>query len=78
MEIMPEHQNVLYYSFQKGKLSLVCINGIMETGNKRTSQYRKTSSIRRTKSQNLNVSCIPLQLSSLNPLKPGVKMRRKM
>ena len=38
----------------------------------------KTSSISRTKSQNLNVSCIPLQLSSLNPLKPGVKLRMKM
>ena len=32
--------------------------------------YRKTSSINLTKSQNLNVSCIILQLSSLNPLKP--------
>ena len=40
--------------------------------------YRKTSSISRTKSQNLNVSCILLQLSSLNPLKPGVKLRMKM
>ena len=37
--------------------------------------YRKTSSISRTKSQNLNVSCILLQLSSLNP---GVKLRMKM
>ena len=40
--------------------------------------YRKTSSISRTKYQNLNVSCILLQLSSLNPLKPGVKLRMKM
>ena len=40
--------------------------------------YRKTSSISRTKSQNLNVSCILLQLSSLNPLKPCVKLRMKM
>ena len=40
--------------------------------------YRKTSSIIRTKSQNLNVSCILLQLSSLNPLKLGVKLRMKM
>ena len=40
--------------------------------------YRKTSSISRTKSQSLNVSCIILQLSSLNPLKPGVKLRMKM
>ena len=42
------------------------------------SNYRKTSSISRTKFQNLNVSCILLQLSSLNPLKPGVKLRMKM
>ena len=40
--------------------------------------YRKTSSISCTKSQNLNVSCILLQLSSLHSLKPGVKLRMKM
>ena len=40
--------------------------------------YRKTSSISRTKSQSLNGSCILAQLSSLNPLKPGVKLRMKM
>ena len=40
--------------------------------------YCKTSSISRTKSQSLNDSCILLQLSSLNPLKPGVKLRMKM
>ena len=40
--------------------------------------YRKTSNLSRTKSQSLNVSCILLQLSSLNPLKPGIKLRMKM
>ena len=40
--------------------------------------YRKTSCTSRTKSQSLNVSCIPVQLFSLNPLKPGVKLRMKM
>ena len=40
--------------------------------------YRKTSSISRTKSQNINVSCILLQLCPLNPLKPGVGLRMKM
>ena len=40
--------------------------------------YRKTSRISRTKFQNLNVYCILLQWSSLNPLKPGVKLRMKM
>ena len=39
---------------------------------------RKTSSKSRNKSQSLNLSCILLQLSSLNPLKPGVKLRMKM
>ena len=42
------------------------------------SYNRKTSDISRTKSQNLNVSHILLQLSSLNPLKSGVKLRMKM
>ena len=41
-------------------------------------QYRKTSCISRTKSQNLKVSYLVLQLSLLNPLKPGVKSRMKM
>ena len=35
--------------------------------------YRKASNLSRTKSKNFNVSCILLQLSSLNPLKPGVE-----
>ena len=39
---------------------------------------RKTSSISRTKSQSLNVSCILVQLFLLNPLNPGVKLRMKM
>ena len=42
------------------------------------SYYRKTFSISRTKSQSLNVTCILAQLSSLNPLKPTVKLRMKM
>ena len=40
--------------------------------------YRKTPSISRTKSQNLNVSCLIMQLSLLNQLKPGVQSRMKM
>ena len=47
-------------------------------GIKMLSYYRKSSSISRTKSQNINVSCILLQLSPLNPLKPGVEFRMKM
>ena len=40
--------------------------------------YRQISNIRRTKSQTLNVSCLVLQLSLPNPLKPGIKSRKKM
>ena len=35
--------------------------------------YHQTSNISRTKSHNLNVYCLILQLSLPNPLKPGVK-----
>ena len=40
--------------------------------------YCQTSNIRCSKSKNLNVSCLILQLSLPNPLKPGVKSRMKM
>ena len=36
-------------------------------------KYRKISNIRRTKSQNLNVSRLVLEWSLPNPMKPGVK-----
>ena len=41
-------------------------------------EYRPISNISRTKSQNLNVSRLVLQLSLRNRLKPGVKSRMKM
>ena len=40
--------------------------------------YRKISNIRRTKSLNLNVSRLVLQLSFPNPMKSVVKPRMKM
>ena len=40
--------------------------------------YRQVSNIRGTKSQNLDVSRLGLQLSLRNILKPGVKPRMKM
>ena len=40
--------------------------------------YRQTYNIRPNKSQNLNGSRLILQLSLLNPLKPGVKSTIKM
>ena len=42
------------------------------------SKYPQISNIRCTKSQNLNVSCLVLQLSLRNLLKPGVKSRMKV
>ena len=41
-------------------------------------EYCKISKIMHTKSQNLNVSRLVLQLSLPSPLKPGVKSRMKM
>ena len=52
-------------------------NEVIDTDTK-YKEIRKTSSISRTKSPNLNVSCLALQLSLPNPLKPGVKLRMKM
>ena len=48
------------------------------SGNRGLFYYRKTSCISRTKSQNLNVSHLVLQLSLPNPLNPTVKLRMKM
>ena len=42
------------------------------------SDYRKIFNIRRTKSPNLSVSRLVLQLYLPNPMKPGVKPRMKM
>ena len=41
-------------------------------------EYRQVSHISRAKSINLNVSCLILQFSLHNLLKPGVKSRMKM
>ena len=54
--------------------SVVRLYGIVEL----CRHYRQTSNISSTKSQNLNVSHLVLQLSLPNPLKPGVKSRMKM
>ena len=40
--------------------------------------YRQISNIRCTKSPNLNVSCLVLQMSLPNTLKPDVKLRMQM
>ena len=43
-----------------------------------SSEYRQISNIRRTKSQNINVSRLVLQLSLPSLLKPRIKFRMKM
>ena len=58
--------------------SLVQVMTCRLFGTKPLPNYRKTSSISRTKPQCINGSCVLAQLSSLNPLKPGVKLRTKM
>ena len=54
---------------------IVCCGRVLRTI---TWDYRKISNIRHTKSQNLNVSRLGLQLSLCNILKPSVKWRMKM
>ena len=48
------------------------------TGARQGRNYREISNIRRTKSPNLFVPRLVLQLSLLNPMKPGVRSRMKM
>ena len=64
------------FSFMK--LSLKVSSANCGSSSYSRSIYRKTSNLSRTKSQSLNVSCVLAQLSSLNPLKPGVKLRMKI
>ena len=54
------------------------LHGCSDLSTSRIIAYRKTSSIRRTKSQNVNVYCFLLQWCLPNPLRPGVKLRMKM
>ena len=56
---------------------VLATQGAMEIRNHNI-EYRKLSNISHTKSQNLNVSCLALQLPLRNILKPGVKWRMKM
>ena len=70
-----------FYLQYGGHLASISICNWLESGHGHLPQvycqiyfigYCKTSSISRTKFQNLNVSCPLLQLSLPNPLKPGV------
>ena len=58
----------------------VCINarGLKMCPSNENVKYRKISNIRRTKSQNLNVSRLGLHLSLCNIFKPRIKWRMKM
>ena len=48
------------------------------TNKQQPHKYRKISNIRRTESPNLDVSRLVVELSSPNPMKPGIKSRMKM
>ena len=71
----PGKQNHLHVSLQLSISCLLLINLEARTSAATIPTYHKTSSISCTKYQNLNVSCLVLQLSLLNPLKPGRKWR---
>ena len=60
-------------------ICMMLTNGICGRIAKNTNtEYRQIFNTRRTTSQTLNVSCLVLQLSLPNPLKPGVKSSMKM
>ena len=71
---MPSGENIFPGWLHSGQVSVLDRTQCIEAETK----YRKISNIRRTKSQNLNVSRLVLQLSLSNPMKPGVKSRMKM
>ena len=50
----------------------------LATTKEKAKDYHQISNIRDTQTQNLNVSCLVLQLYLPNPLKPGVKPRMRM
>ena len=73
-----------YYSSLVGPIRFMhceliwCDTMLHITSQKYDWNTQQISNIRRTKSENLNESHLLLQLSLLNPLKPGVKSRKKM
>ena len=68
----PNGIEALIHCFRAGKMSVVNMDEYISL------TYRKISIISRTKSQNLNVSRLGLQLSLHNILKPSVKWRMEM
>ena len=63
---------------QRAAGSLELEGGWLQNNKYMTIGYRQTSNTSRTKSQNVNVSRLVLQLSLRNLLKPGVESRMKM
>ena len=74
------YSSVHRMTWKKNKESPKCIvmNAVHDTRCVESIKYHEISNIRRTKSHNLNVSRLVLQLSLPNPLKPGVMWRMKM
>ena len=58
--------------------SAVALQALVHSHGWPSSDYRQTSRISRTKSENLNVPRLVLPLSLPDPLNPGVNSRMKM
>ena len=71
----------LWYDKSQGKFMdwwTVDTSAFLHDSDVINTDYRKLSNIRRTKFQNLTDSCLVLNMSLPNLLKPGVKYRMKM
>ena len=82
LDVSNKERNMLHVKWFLQKTSLVSFKTtdtlIIKQPVIGDSTYRKVSNIRRTKSPNLNVPHLVLQLSLPNPMKPVVKSRMKM
>ena len=61
------------YVFHEGGFQLICHISVEERYQMYMSVYSQNTNIWLTKSKNLSVSCLVLQSSLRNQLKPGVK-----
>ena len=71
------HLKMLFVTWQPFYLDLI-YSWVVQKLSHPTETYHQISNISCTKSQNLNVSRLVLELSLPNPSKPGVKSRMKM
>ena len=80
-KLLPKPRSMWPYAVTKPQCSLCVILSVVSFEFEDRGSYwtnRQISNIRRTESQTVNVSCLVLQLSLSNPLKPGIKSIMKM